>query len=142
MIETRNCGCQFEALGLTTHIHNIRGFDKLTSAGMTFVGTELVKVIEEILPAKFGGTSTDYQMVEEEDEKGHTRMSVVVSPGVGEIDEAELIQAVLTELGKGRDTQRMIAQVWSQAQTLRVKRAEPFVTARGKLLPLHIRKGK
>ena len=79
VIETRSCGCKFEELGFTDHIHNIRGFDKLSSAGMTFVGTDLVRIIEEVLPAKFGGASTDYQMVEEEDKKGHTRMSIVES---------------------------------------------------------------
>jgi len=32
-----------------------QGFDKLTSAGMNVIGTELVQIIEEVLPAKFGG---------------------------------------------------------------------------------------
>ena len=142
VVETRSCGCRFGELGLDEHISNIRGFDKLTSAGMTFVGTDMVRIIEEVLPAKFGGASTDYQMVEEEDERGQTRMSVVVSPEVGAIDEDELIQIVLAELGKGKDTQRMMAEVWSQAKTLRVKRIRPYTTAAGKLLPLHIKKGE
>jgi len=142
VVETRHCGCRFGELGLTEHISNIRGFDKLTSAGMTFIGTDMLRIIEEVLPSKFGGASTDYQMVEEEDEKGQTRMSVVVSPEVGAIDEDELIQIVLAELGKGKDTQRMMAEVWSQAKTLRVKRIRPYTTAAGKLLPLHIQKSR
>ncbi len=142
VIETRSCGCKFEELGFTDHIYDIRSFDKLTSAGMTFIGTDLVRIIEEVLPAKFGGASTDYQMVEEEDEQDHTSMNLIVSPEVGVINEDELIQIILTELGKGGDTQRMMAEVWSQAKTLRVKRMAPFTTARGKLLPLHIQKGK
>jgi len=140
MIETRSCGCKFEELGFTDHIHNIRGFDKLTGEGMTFIGTDLLQIIEEVLPSKFGGTSTDYQMVEEEDEQGHTHMSIVVSPEVGTINEAELVQTVLAELEKGQDSQRMMAQVWSQAGTLRVKRGQPFSTGQGKLLPLHIQR--
>ncbi len=138
VIETRSCGCKLEELGFTDHIHNIRSFDKLTGEGMTVVGTDLVRIIEEVLPAKFGGASTDYQMVEEEDEQGHTKMSLLVSPEVGEIDEAELTQTLLAELGKGKDLQRMMAYFWSQAGTLRVKRMRPVTTARGKLLPLHI----
>ncbi len=138
VIEKRNCGCKFEELGFTDHIYNVRGFDKLTSQGMTFVGSDLVRIIEDILPSKFGGTSIDYQMVEEEDEQGHTHMSFVVSPEVGAIDENKLIQTVLAELGNGKDTQQMMAEVWSQSKTLRVKRMRPFTTARGKLLPLHI----
>ena len=109
---------------------------------MTFLGTDLIRVIEEVLPAKFGGTSINYQMVEEEDEEGHTHISVIVSPEVGAIYEDELIQTVLRELGKGKDTQRMMAQIWSQAGTLRLKRMRPLTTARGKLLPLHIQKRK
>jgi hypothetical protein len=142
VVETRRCGCKLEELGFTDHIHNIRGFDKLTGEGMTFIGTDLVNIIEKVLPAKFGGFSTDYQMVEEEDEKGHTRMSVIVSPEMGDLDEAEIIQTIIAELGKGSDAQRMMSKVWSQAKILRVKRMRPIATARGKLLPLHIRKSK
>ena len=142
LIETRSCGCKLDVLGFTDHISNIRGFDKLTGEGMTFVSTDLVKIIEQVLPAIFGGASTDYQIMEEEDEQGYTRVNLVVSPTLGAIDEAKLIQTVLSELGKGKDTQRMMAEVWSQANTLQVKRAQPFATARGKLLPLHIQKRK
>lgn len=140
-IDTRSCGCKLEKIGLTTHIHSISGFDKLTGEGMSFLSTDLVRIIEEVLPARFGGISTNYQMMEEEDEMGFTRMSIVISPELGELDEAEVIQTVLAELGRGMDSQRMMAQVWSQARTLRVKRMRPIATARGKLLPLHIQKG-
>jgi len=142
VIEDRSCGCYFDELGFTNHIYDIRSFDKLTSAGMTFLGTDLIRVIEEVLPAKFGGTSVDYQMVEEENEEGLTRISVIVSPEVGAIYEDELIQTVLHELGKGKDAQWMMAKVWSQARTLRLKRMRPLTTAGGKLLPLHIQKRK
>jgi len=142
VIETRQCGCQLEEIGLTDHIYNIRSFDKLTGEGMTFVGTDILRIIEEILPAKFGGASTDYQMVEEEDEQGYTSLSLSVSPEVGAIDEGKLIKTILSELRKGNDTQRMMTEMWSQAEMLQVKRQRPFVTAAGKLLPLHIQKRK
>jgi phenylacetate-coenzyme A ligase PaaK-like adenylate-forming protein len=142
VIETRQCGCKLEEFGLTEHIYNIRSFEKLTGEGMTFVGTDILRIIEEVLPAKFGGVSTDYQMVEEEDEQGHTRLSIIVNPEVGEIDEGELVQTVLSELSKGKDTQRMMTEIWSQAEMLRVKRQRPLITAAGKLLPLHIQKLK
>lgn len=142
VIERRDCGCKLSELGLTNHIYNIRGFDKLTGEGMTFIGTDLLRIIEEVLPAKFGGASIDYQMVEEEDDRGHTRMSVIVSPEVGIIDEDELIKTILDELSKGKDTQRMMAEMWSQAKTLQVKRMRPITTSVGKLLPLHIHRKK
>ncbi len=142
VIETRQCGCKVMDLGLTDHIYNIRSFDKLTGEGMTFVGTDILRIIEEVLPAKYGGVSTDYQMVEEEDERGRTRLTILVSPEVGEIDEGKLVKTIITELSKGKDTQRMMAQMWSQAEMLRVKRQRPFITAAGKLLPLHIQRAK
>lgn len=140
-IEDRNCGCKFEDIGLTHHIHSIRSFDKLTAEGMTFVGTEFVRIIEEVLPAKFGGSSTDYQMVEEENDKGITHMSVIVSPELGDIYDADIIQTIVAELAKpaGR---WMASDIWSQAQTFTVKRISPLTTERGKLLPLHIMKNK
>ena len=142
VIENRHCGCGLEELGLANHIYNIRSFDKLTGEGMTFVGTDILRIIEEVLPARFGGASSDYQMVEEEDKRGYTSLSLSVSPEVGVIDEGELIKTVLSELSKGNDTQRMMAEIWSQAETLKVKRIRPLITAAGKLLPLHIQKGK
>jgi len=140
VVETRSCGCKFEELGLTEHIHHIRGFDKLTSAGMTFIGTDLLRIMDHVLPARFGGSSTDYQIVEEEDSKGHTSMNILVSPDVGSIDEKELIHTVLAELGRGQDSNRLMAEVWAESNTLRVKRIRPLATARGKILPLHIQK--
>ncbi|MFC1993434.1 hypothetical protein ACFLV3_06510 [Chloroflexota bacterium] len=142
VVTDRSCGCPLSELGFTRHLHNIRGFDRLTSEGMNFFGSNLVRIIEEVLPSKFGGASTNYQMVEDEDEQGHTRLYLIVSPDIGPLDDEVLIQTVLVELTKGRDTERMMAQVWSRAKTLRVKRRQPITTGSGKLLPLHIQKEK
>jgi hypothetical protein len=142
VVTDRQCGCPLGSLGLTRHLHNIRGFDRLTSEGMNFFGSDLVRIIEEVLPDTFGGTSTDYQMVEEEDEQGHTRMNIIIGNGVGTLDNDMVIITVLAELSKGGDAQRMMAQVWSRAGTLRVVRDRPIITGSGKLLPLHIRKNK
>ena len=135
LVGNRTCGCDHEAFGLTTHISDIRGFDKLTAEGMTLIGTDLVRIVEEVLPAKFGGSSTDYQILEEEEDNGRTRMSVLVSPEVGDIDEDELVRTMLAGLPHG-----ITPNVWSYAGTFRVKRAKPMATARGKLMPLHILK--
>ncbi len=78
---------------------------------------------------------------EEEDAQGQTRMSVLVSPELGEVDEEQLVRTILAELAKENDSQRMMARVWADAGTLRVRRERPLTTARGKLLPLHIAKG-
>ena len=138
VLETRSCGCELGAIGLTQHLHTIRSFDKLTGEGMTFVGTDMVRIIEEVLPARFGGSSADYQMLEREDAQGATRLDVVIAPGVGEVDERAVTELVLSELAKGGDTNRMMAEVWRQGGVLRVRREYPHLTRAGKLLPLHI----
>jgi hypothetical protein len=140
VIERRVCGCPWEKLGFDHHMHTIRAFDKLTSAGMTFIGTDLLRVIEEVLPARFGGAPTDYQMVEEEEDGGLTRMSVVVSPQLGQIDEKELKRIILEALSRGTVAHRMMAKMWQSSGTLRIVRERPEATAAGKLLPLHIKR--
>jgi hypothetical protein len=138
VIETRECGCELGALGLTTHIHTIRSFEKLTGEGMTFVGSDMLRIIEEILPAGFGGSSVDYQMVEHEEPEGRTRVEIVISPGVGDIDPHAVRELVLTELGKASETHRMMAEVWRQRGMLQVVRRSPYVSPGGKQLPLYI----
>lgn len=140
VLETRECSCMFGELGLKRHLHTIRSFDKLTGQGMTFVGTDMVRIIEHVLPGRFGGASTDYQMVEREDVEGQTRLDVIVSPDVGAVDEAQVVALVLRELSKGSDTNRMMAEVWRERRVLRVRRERPHLTAGGKLLSLHIEK--
>jgi hypothetical protein len=135
---SRNCGCKLGEWGLTEHIHSVRGFDKLTGEGLTLIGTDLVNIIEQVLPSRFGGVSTDYQIVEEEDEKAQTRLTILADPAVGQIDENDLIGTVLRELGKSKVSWEGSATVLLQSQTIRLKRIKPYITSRGKLLPLHI----
>ncbi len=66
VVSERACGCPYQQLGWTTHLHGIRSFEKLTAAGMTFLDTDVIRVLEEVLPGRFGGIPSDYQLVEEE----------------------------------------------------------------------------
>jgi len=133
----RRCGCPLERLGLDVHLHTIRNYEKLTTAGMHFMGSEFVTLVEEVLPAKHGGQPTDYQFAEEE-QGPVTRVSVVVSPRVGAIDEKVLVRTILDFLGAHSRGDRAMAQNWQQGNVLRVVRAEPYVTAAGKIPPLRI----
>jgi len=81
--------------GYRTHLHSIRSYEKLTSEGMNFVGSDLLAVIETVLPSRFGGGPPDYQLVEEEVD-GLPKVSVYVSPRLGDIDEAAVVETVPT----------------------------------------------
>jgi hypothetical protein len=98
----------------------------------------MVRILEEVLPSRFGGSPLDYQLLEEEDGEGFTRLSLIISPRVDLPDEDLVIDAVLEELGNGDAAADISRAVWDQAGTLRVRRTEPLLTARGKLLPLHM----
>jgi hypothetical protein len=136
VLEERDCGCAWQSIGLTTHIHHVRSYEKLTSGGVTFMGSMLHELLEQTLPARFGGSPLDYQLVEEE-EDGITRVSVLVSPRLGAVDEAAVVDAVLRHLGFA-DWSRRQADLWRQNRTLRVQRREPYATRAGKILPLHV----
>jgi hypothetical protein len=136
--ERSSCGCALEAYGFDRVLRHIRSFGKLTAEGVTLVGSEMEHILESVLPARFGGTPIDYQLMEEEDGAGLTRIVVIVSPRVGMIDESAVIETILGVLRDGSLGTAVGAALVSAAGTLRVRRAEPIVTARGKLLPLHL----
>src|SRR6476660_9560296 len=86
--------------GFPDHVRDIFSFRKLTGEGMTLVGSTMLRIMEDVLPTKFGGSALDYQLVEEEDENGFTRLTFVVSPNVGTVDEKDLIDTVLDEVSR------------------------------------------
>lgn len=134
-VTERRCGCLLGELGLHTHFDTIRSFSKLTGEGATVLGTDCVRILEEVLPREFGGRSTDYQLLEAEDEQHLTRLYLVVSPSVGPIDEERVKVRFIEELRDPTRPRHMLPPLWRQAQTIRVARREPVVTGRGKLLP-------
>jgi hypothetical protein len=137
MVEERSCGCPLEALGLRVHLREIRSFGKLTGEGVSLVGSEMVHVLEDVLPARFGGSALDYQIVEEEDAAGLTRLTLRVSPRVPLADEGAVLDALHQALARESLAGDVARAFWRQAGTLRLERAEPRVSARGKQLSLH-----
>jgi hypothetical protein len=139
-IETRACGCPLGELGLVTHMHGIRSYEKLTGEGLNLTGSDLIALVDEVLPGRFGGAATDYQLVEEEVD-GLTRVGIVISPRVGPVDESEAIDVVLDALAASPHN-RLLAEVWREGQTVRVLRREPYETRAAKILALHVARGE
>lgn len=137
VVEERDCGCPLGRLGLRRHLHTIRSVEKLTSEGLAIGPIDVLRLVEDVLPGRFGGSAPDFQL--EEDRSGALpRVSVVISPRVGAVDEAAVTEAVLAALGAGEAHRRMAARMWRDASTLRVVRREPSATAVGKVLPVHV----
>ena len=141
VLSDRDCGCPLQKAGLTRHMHSIRSYEKLTSEGMTLFGAALEELVEQILPARFGGGPNDYQLLEEE-EDGRTRVSVLVSPSVGMLPEGPVVDAVLAHLHGNDRVDAMMAEVWKGADTLRVLRIAPHMTGASKVLPLHVARSR
>jgi hypothetical protein len=128
-ITTRSCGCVLETAGLRRHLHAVRSFEKLMIAGRTFLDGDIVQVLEERLPARFGGTPAHYQLVESEGAAGEARLTILVDPAVGTVDLTAVADVFRRALGDPR--------AWREGDIVRAISAPPRATASGKILHLH-----
>lgn len=135
VIVERACGCAFGQLGFTTLAHSIRSYEKLTSEGNTFFGGRLVELFESVLPMRFGGGPTDYQLVEQEI-GGLTRVLLLVSPVIGPVDEQAVLQTVRDWLTNTGRAERLMTEIWHDTRVLKVVRREPVASTSMKVLPL------
>jgi hypothetical protein len=133
-IETRPCGCGFEQFGYSTHISHMTSFEKFTSEGMSFPASVLIRIVEEVLPKRYGGSISEYQVLSETIECSRTRIQINVSPRIGPINENDLIYAILNELEKEN---KLMAELWAQAGTIMVQRIDPIPTKRGKVFSFY-----
>jgi hypothetical protein len=138
VLERRRCGCLLGELGLDLHLHDIRSWEKLTSEGMSHGGIELIRLVEEVLPARFGGGPTDWQLVEEEDAQGLPKVVILCSPRLGPLDEPAVVACALETLDRRTRGAYGMAERWTSAGTLRLERREPVATGASKILALHV----
>ena len=136
VMSERECGCTLGELALSRHLRHVRSYEKLTTEGNHFLGSDLHTLLEEVLPRRFGGAPTDYQLVEEEVD-GLSKVSVVVGPRIGQVAHEEVLSTVFGFL-REQPRNRLMADFWAQGEALRVVRCEPELTAAGKIVPLHI----
>ncbi len=142
IVQERTCGCALEGHGYNTHLHGIRSYSKLVGEAVTLIGNDMLHILEHLLPARFGGSPLDYQLIEQEDETGLTRLYLIIDPQVRIADEQQVIEFVLNALTESSPMGDVARRMWQQDQTLRIKRMEPVWTARGKLLPLQIERSR
>jgi hypothetical protein len=135
---TRDCGCALQRLGFTTHLHGIRSYEKFTAGGMTFLGVDVLRILEEVLPARFGGGPGDYQLVEDDAADARARIRLLVRPSVGVVDPDAVADAFLTAMGDGSAADRVMSLAWRNARVLHVERRAPIVQPSGKIRPAHV----
>lgn len=137
VLRRRDCGCPWAKFGLETTLAEIRSFEKLTGYGVTLPGTEIVHILEEKLPARFGGAPTDYQLIETETAEGRPWLSLAVHPAVGPVEERPVVEYFLECVGQISDVSRLMAEEWREAGLVRLVRRPPQTTRAGKILHLH-----
>ncbi|MCX7015372.1 MAG: hypothetical protein NTW86_22940 [Candidatus Sumerlaeota bacterium] len=136
-LSERPCDCVWGRLGLTRRLSNVRSFVKLTTEGMTFLGTDLVQTIERGLPERFGGGPADWQLLEEEDEQGRSRLTLRASPRLGGIDEEAAIRFLYERIRATGAAGRLFSDVWKEGRAVRMERKDPLATPAGKVFPFH-----
>jgi hypothetical protein len=139
----RACGCPLERLGWTTHVQRVLSREKLTAGGMTFYDTDVVSILERILPERFGGGPTDYQLVEDETAGGDPVVRLLVHPAVGPLHSARVAEAFLDAIAGESGAERIMGKLWRTAGLLQVERRPPVPAASGKILHLYVdRRGR
>jgi len=140
-LDERACGCPLGAVGWTRHVREVRSSEKLTAGGVTFLDLDIAAVLDDVLPARFGGGPADYQIVEEEGVDGQPRLTLLADPRLGPLDEGDLAEAFLGAIARIGDSERVAQLQWRRAGWLEVRRERPNPTQAGKVLHLHSRRG-
>jgi hypothetical protein len=134
-LSERACGCPLEQLGWTTHLDTVRTFAKMKIGGVMVVGERLTRLLEETLPARFGGGPTDYQLVEETSEiaSGTARLRLLVHPEAAP-DHAEVAALFVNAL---RREGVRVEELQRRPDWFLIERRRPLVSQSGKILPIH-----
>ncbi len=123
-------------MGFTQQIRDVYSFGKLTGQGITLLGGELLTLFERSLPQRFGGTPTDFQLVELEG-TGSAIVELRVNPRLEHHTEDEVRNFFLSEVRRlwgGSITARQ----WGQTGAVRVAFTEPMISGDRKINPLHL----
>ncbi len=135
-IDPSPCGCPIGSFGYSTRLSSVLSYEKLTGEGMNFLHGDVIALVDEVLPSRFGGNPTDYQLLES-DTGGISKVSVVVSPRLGEMAEDRVREVVLAALSAGPSYRSMMGGIWEDAGTIEVLRREPYANSAGKVQALH-----
>ncbi len=135
VVEESTCDCVYSRFGFRKQIRDMASYGKLTGQGMTLVGTSAVEILDKVLPARFGGAPTDYQLVEQEGD-GQTQLTLRVSPRVKAVpdDVKRTFLESLPQFYGGALAKR----IWENSAGIHAVTAEPVATSSGKVLSLYL----
>jgi len=137
-VTRRSCDCPLDELGWHIHLSQVRSFEKLTAGGLQFLDLDVIRVLEDVLPRRFGGTPLDYQIVERSDRPGsRAQIQLILSPDLGELNSDEVLNTFLEALGGGSEGEKFMELQLRDGMVVEVIRQRPLQTTSGKILHLH-----
>jgi hypothetical protein len=104
---------------------------------MSFLDSDVIRVLEDVLPARFGGLGVHYQVIEGHRPGGGAEVRLLVDPAVGPLDADEIRRVFLAELGRGPDPRPAMGIAWRETGLVTVERRRPLATRSGKILHVH-----
>jgi phenylacetate-coenzyme A ligase PaaK-like adenylate-forming protein len=135
-IEPTSCDCGFSRLGLNVQVRDMAAISKVTAQGMTVGADELVQVLEEALPAKFGGRPGDYQIVETE-AASQTEVILRIRPGVTSAPPEQVLQVFLDEARRLYGGSLSVLS-WVHSNGIRAEFAAPILAGTGKFRAIRL----
>jgi hypothetical protein len=130
VIEKATCDCSFSKLGLDLQVRDVAAISKVTAQGVTIETTELVPLLEEALPARFGGHSGDYQLCETE-AGSQTEIILRIRPGVSAAPPSEILKHFLDEVKRVYGGSLSVVS-WLHSEGIRAELTSPVLAATGK----------
>ena len=135
VVATGSGGCPVEQIGWPTRLHSIRSD---TAGGVTVFDGDVIRILEDVLPCRFGDRPADSQLVEDHAANGSPRLRLLVAPAGGAVDEAALAETLRFALAAGSAGGGVMGRPWQEGRRPGVERRSPFVTVSGKILSLHV----
>jgi hypothetical protein len=130
-LRARPCSCLLGRAGLDVEVSGVHGHDKLSAEGMTVPLATVSAVLDELVEEACAPPDA-YQLREEEDATGASRLVIVLSPEV-RIRDAELAGTILERLRGRGPAASLAATLWKDVGTIEVRRDRPQVSEGAKL---------
>jgi hypothetical protein len=120
------------------HLDSIRSYEKLTAGGMNLLDTDVIHVLERVLPARFGGGGDGRPARRARGPRRPPEPGPAgAHPRVGPLDEEDVARVFFDAVGAGAGAERVMGLAWREAGVLWLERREPLMTGSGKILHLH-----
>jgi hypothetical protein len=130
IIEKATCDCSFSKLGFDLQVRDVAAISKVTAQGVTIETSELVPLLEEKLPARFGGHSGDYQLCETE-AGSQTEIVLRIRPGVSASAPVDILKYFSDEVKRVYGGSLSVVS-WLHSEGMRAEVVPPVLAATGK----------